>query len=138
VKKPNFLAVFLLFLLPGVAAASQLPLVDPAPITVPANLSQADTVKAIKQGLDYRKWIVGLEQPGLVRATVSASGGVQATVDVSYDAQKIQIKYVSSQNLDEKDAADGQRTIASRYINWSRNLVLSITQALLQQPLGGK
>ena len=136
-KKPNFLAVFLLFLLPGVAAASQLPLVDPAPITVPANLSQADTVKAIKQGLDYRKWIVGLEQPGLLRATVSASGGVQATVDVHYDAQKIQINYVSSQNLDEKDE-NGQRTIASRYINWSRNLVLSITQALLQQPLAGK
>ena len=136
-KKPNFLAVFLLFLLPGMAAASQMPLVDPDPITIPANLSQADAAKAIKQGLDYRKWIVGLEQPGLLRATVSASGGVQATVDVHYDAQKIQINYVSSQNLDEKDE-NGQRTIASRYINWSRNLVLSITQALLQQPLAGK
>ena len=136
-KKLNFLAVFLLFLLPVAASASLLPLVDPDPITVPANLSQADTAQAIKKGLEYRKWAVVQEQPGLVRATVTASGGVQATVDVSYDAQKIQIKYVASQNLDDK-TSNGQHVIGSRYINWSRNLVLSITQALLQQPLAGK
>jgi len=106
-------------------------LVDPQPIAVPANLSQDNTVKAIKHGLEERKWIVVQEVPSLVRATVSASGGVQATVDVSYDAQKIQIKYVASQNLDDQ-ISGGQHMIASRYINWSRNLVLSITQALLQ------
>ncbi len=133
-KKTSFLAVFLLFLLPGLASARQMPLVDPEPINIPAGMPQASAVAAIKAGLAARQWNVLQEKPGWMRATVIASGDVQATVDVVYDAQKVQIKYVASKNLDER-GSDSDRSIGSRYINWSRNLTLSITQALLQQPI---
>ncbi|HWY23524.1 MAG TPA: hypothetical protein VNX47_01310 [Nevskia sp.] len=133
-RKAALAALFSLLALPWSAGASQEPLVDPPAITIPANIPKAAAANAIKQGLDARRWQVDKEQPGLVRATVRASGNVQATVDVSYDAQKIQIRYVASQNLDQRGSGE-QRTIGSRYINWSRNLSLSITQALLQQPI---
>jgi len=132
-RKAIRVALLSLLALPWFAFASQEMLVDPAPITIPANIAQTAAANAIKEGLAFRKWQVDQEKPGLIRATVKASGDVQATVDVRYDAHQIQIKYVSSRNLDEHGSGD-QRTIASRYINWSRNLSLSITQALLQQP----
>lgn len=129
-KKFSMVALCVSLMLPLAALADTIPLVDPAPIIVPPNTAQDTVARAVLEGLAERKWkTVPGEQPGVVHATIIAHGGDQASVDVIYDTQQIQIKYVSSRKMDEAEV-DGKRVIANRYINWSRNLAQSISKAL--------
>ncbi len=83
-----------------------------------------------------RKWEKLSETPGLIEARVTAQGGDSATVDIAYDSGLIQIRYVSSHDLDYREE-NGRRMIANRYISWSRNLAQSIAESLLQQHISG-
>lgn len=129
-KKLSLLALCAGLLLPVAALAEKLPLVDPDPIIVPPNTTADTVARAVLKGLSERKWqAVPGDQPGLVHAHIIAHGGDQASVDVTYDASQVRIHYVSSDKMGE-ETENGQRVINSRYINWSRNLAQSISEAL--------
>lgn len=125
------LAVLLALSMPMAAIAGTEPLVDPDPISVPANMSLDDVASAVLRGLAEHRWAPDgtRTHPGVIQASIRAHGGDQATIEVRFDTRKIQIKYVSSRRMDDQQV-DGQRVISSRYIGWTRNLVLSITKAL--------
>jgi len=48
-------------------------LVDPAPISVPAGLSEQAVAKAITLGVAQRGWIVSKQEPGYMEATLNIS-----------------------------------------------------------------
>ena len=57
------LVAFSLLLSTGVVQARKAELVDPAPIAIPATLTQAQVVTEIKRALIGRGWEVTAEQP---------------------------------------------------------------------------
>jgi len=121
------ICMLLLLILPGIAAAHDVPLVDPEPVEVPAGASEAVIAGAIKSGMAAHRWQVLQEQPGVIRASVTGGGDVEATVDIGYDNRQIRIRYVSDHNLADLYTPN---YIDSRYIYWTRTLAKNIRAAL--------
>jgi hypothetical protein len=119
--RSRFLLVLLLPLLLLTMAFRQSPLVDPAPIAVPAGLAEVQVGKAVKAALIGRGWTVAGEQPGSVNASLSRDEWV-AKIRVDYSTQKVQIRYVDSTNLKYEVKRDGTRLIHSNYMGWMQFL----------------
>jgi len=120
--------VLLLPLLTLLMAAAPL-LVDPAPISVPAGLSEQAVAKAITLGVAQRGWIVSKQEPGYMEATLNIRTHM-AKVSITYDVKSIQIKYLDSTNLDYEVEKDG-RHIHRNYLKWINNIVHDISVQLL-------
>lgn len=108
-----------------VAAA---PLVDPAPIQVPAGLSEKAVAKSIRLGVATRGWIVTRQEPGFMEATLNIRAHT-AKIGIKYDTQSIQINYLESTNLDY-EVKDDVRYIHANYLKWVNNVVHDITVQL--------
>lgn len=108
------------------------PLVDPAPIVVPAGLDQGVVVKAIRQALMYRNWMISAQQPGRILA-VQYLRGNEADIRIDYDASSVRISYAGSRGLDEHDEK-GVRQIHSRYLVWINYLSGDIDTNLQHSP----
>ena len=98
------------------AVAQADPLVDPAPINVPAGVDPVAVGKAIKQALMYRNWMISMEQPGQIDAKLYLRGN-EADIRITYDTSAVHIAYVGSHGLDEGNK-DGVRQIHGRYLVW--------------------
>jgi len=107
----------------------QVPLTDPAPITVPANVSQDKVTQIIEQALSARNWRIVKHVPGEVDAVYDPRD-FSVTIAVHYDPQKIQINYVTSSNL-KYDERNGVRYIHRNYESWIKNLVTDIQNGLM-------
>jgi hypothetical protein len=119
-----FRSRFLLVLLPLLLLTMgfrQSPLVDPAPIAVPAGLHDVQVGKAVKAALLGRGWTVAGEQPGSVSASLSRDNWV-ARIRVDYTTEKVQIRYVDSTHLKYEVKRDGTRLIHSNYMGWMQFL----------------
>ena len=92
-----------------------------------ASLGQrAEQIRAAAAGLG---WATDARGPGLTRAILNIRSH-QAVVDISYDAQRFLISYVSSVNLDY----DGN-TIHRSYNAWVQNLQNAIVAQSGNQPV---
>jgi len=120
-SRSRFLLVLLLPLLLLTMAFRQSPLVDPAPVAVPAGLTDVQVGKAVKAALLGRGWTVTDEQAASVSAQLSREDWV-ARIRVDFDARQVQIRYVDSKNLKYEVKRDGTRLIHSNYMNWMKFL----------------
>ena len=119
--RSRFLLVLLLPLLLLTMAFRQSPLVDPAPISVPAGMTDVQVSKAVRAALMGRGWTIAGEQPGTVNASLSRDNWV-AKIRVDYDTRKVQIRYVDSTHLKYEVKRDGTRLIHSNYMGWMQYL----------------
>ena len=119
------LVAFSLLLSAGVVQARKAELVDPAPISIPAGLDQAQVSKEIRRALIGRGWEVTGEQPGEIDSTLHLREHV-ASIKVTFDASQVRIGYVDSTNLDFAQK-HGQRYIHGNYLGWIGFLVNDIT-----------
>lgn len=99
----------------------QAPLVDPAPISVPAGLTAVQVAKGVRAALIGRGWTVTGQQDGSVSASLSRNEWV-AKIRVDYTTAQVQIRYVDSTNLKYKVKRDGTRLIHSNYMGWMQYL----------------
>jgi hypothetical protein len=104
------------------------PLVDPAPIPVPAGLDAKAVATSIRLGGAQRGWIVTRQEPGAMELTLNIRTHM-AKVGVKYDTQSIQLTYLESTNLDY-EVKKGDRYIHRNYPKWVNNLVNDITMQL--------
>ena len=107
----------------------QVPLTDPAPITVPANVSQDKVTQIIEQALSARNWRIVKHLPGEVDAVYDPRD-FSVTIAVRYDPQKIRINYVTSSKL-KYEERNGVRYIHKNYESWTKNLVTDIQNGLM-------
>ena len=114
--RSRFLPVLLLPLLLLTMAFRQSPLVDPAPIAVPAGMTDVQVGKAVKGALLGRGWTVTDQQAGSISAQLSRDEWV-AKIRVDFDTRQVQILYVDSKNLNHEVKRDGSRLIHSNYMS---------------------
>lgn len=120
------LLVPIAFMLMG---ATAIPLVDPAPVSVPAGLTVDQVTKAIKLGIASRPgWVITKEDKGQFEATLNVRQHM-LKVDIPYSATSFSIKYVDSQNLDYGDKK-GVKVIHPKWVGWTRNLSSDIQREL--------
>jgi hypothetical protein len=113
------------FLLMGARAV---PLVDPAPIPVPAGLSAKDVSRAIGTGIALRKWVVTKDENGKIDAELHLRDHI-ARIAIACSTKLVTPTYVSSDNL-EYSEKKGVRYIHRNYLNWMKNVETDITNAL--------
>ncbi len=104
------------------------PLVDPAPIPVPAGLDDKAVATAIRLGGAQRGWIVTRQDPGSMELTLNIRTHM-AKVGAKYDTKSIQLTYLASTNLDY-EVKKGNRYIHRNYPKWVTNLGNDITVQL--------
>jgi len=102
------------------ARHGSVPLVDPAPVTVPAGAKPADVEKAIFVCGAQRGWKVVDHKPGLV-VLEYAPRQFSVTVSVSYDAHAAKIVYKDSSNM-EYGHEGSEAVIHPNYNRWTNNL----------------
>jgi hypothetical protein len=107
----------------------QVPLTDPAPIPVPANVSQDKVEQVIEQALSARNWRIVKHVPGEVDAVYDPRD-FSVTIAVHYSPQQIQINYVTSTKL-KYEERNGVRYIHRNYESWIKNLVTDIQNGLM-------
>ncbi|MGH8234547.1 MAG: hypothetical protein ACREPU_10185 [Rhodanobacteraceae bacterium] len=109
-------------------AFRQVPLVDPPPIPVPSNVSQAKVEHVIGTALTARNWRIVKHVPGEIDAVYDPRN-FSVTIAVHYNARQIQINYVTSNNL-RYQVKKGVRYIHTNYASWIKNLVTDINNGL--------
>jgi hypothetical protein len=107
----------------------QVPLVDPQPIPVPANASQAQVKQVVGMALTSRGWRIVKNVPGEMDAVYDPRN-FSATIAVHYNVRQIQINYVTSNNL-RYEVKNGVRYIHTNYAGWIKNLVTDISNGLM-------
>jgi hypothetical protein len=83
-------------------AANSVPLVEPGPISMPADkvFTLEEIKKAITAGALRHQWRVESQTPGSIRIILDGRNDKAVLVmDVVYDEKKYSIKYVRSENL---------------------------------------
>jgi hypothetical protein len=134
-KLTTLMAALALLVVTAIPLAWADPLVNPAPIDVPAGVDQAAVQRAIKQALMYRNWMISARQPGRVDATLYLRGN-QARIRVDYDDRRVRVSYVDSRGLDAGTVA-GVQQINGRYLVWIRYLTGDINTNLQHSPRRG-
>ncbi len=104
------------------------PLVDPAPLTVPAVAKAVDVEKAILVSGAQRGWKAVDNKPGLV-VLEYAPREFSVTVAVAYDTHSVKITYKDSSNM-EYGKEGGQTVIHPNYNRWTNNLAHDIEAQL--------
>jgi hypothetical protein len=123
------LLLLLLPLLLLTMAFRQAPLVDPAPINVPAAMSSVQVNKAVKGALLGRGWVVSNEQADGVDGTLNGNDYV-AKIHVAFDTRQIRVTYVDSTNLKYEVKKNGERLIHTNYMGWMKYLTGDIGRNL--------
>lgn len=123
---------FALMLLPFALltmAFHQAPLVNPPSIAVPAKDTPEQVSKSIKAALLHGQWLVTADNPGEIDGTLTRND-YSVNIAVTYDAHKIQVRYVDSANL-KYEKKNGVEYIHRNYLVWIRDLVAQIQSNLL-------
>jgi len=130
------LPVFALLAFSGnVHAGRTAPLVDPAPVSVPAGATEDSLVKDIKRALLGRGWTITAERPGEIDSTLFIRDH-EAKIHVTYDLQSVRFAYVDSKNLNYRLDRKGKAEIHGNYLGWIKNLTndLGVNLQLSQSP----
>ena len=130
------LSVFALLAFSGnVHAGRAAPLVDPAPVSVPAGATEGSLVKDIKRALLGRGWTITAERPGEIDSTLSIRDH-EAKIRITYDLQSVRFAYVDSKNLNYRLDRKGKAEIHGNYLGWIKNLTndLGVNLQLSQSP----
>lgn len=115
------LLVIALMLPQADAIAGREEIVDPAPVAIPAGLSEEQVVKDIRRALIGRGWTVKDQRPGEIDSELHLRDHV-AIIKIAYDANDVRISFVDSQNLEYREKK-GKRYIHSNYLGWIGYLV---------------
>ena len=121
----TLLLIPLAFMLMGARGA---PLVDPAPLAVPAGLTMKDVSKAIRTGIATRGWVVNKDEKGQIDATLN-NREHQVVIAIVYDTKQVKVNYVSSENMNYSEK-NGTRYIHKKYTQWTQNVVADINKEL--------
>lgn len=117
-------------LLWAAGCSRQTPVRNPQPLV--AAPSPELTEQAILDVLPRRRWTAEQVEPGRVVAFLPIKTHL-LRVAIMYDAQQVQIAYLSSDNLNERPGPDGE-TYAHPYVNkWMQRLAADISRALARQ-----
>jgi hypothetical protein len=122
---------YLLILLPFLLllmGARQAPLTDPDPLAVPAGLELRTVEREIKRALIGRGWTITAEADGQIDSTLNVRAHT-ARVRISYDAQRVVLAYVSSENLAYEEKR-GERYIHKNYASWVNNVLSDLSRGL--------
>ncbi len=125
-------AVFALVIvcLVGTSACSHgAPVRNPDPIAAAVN--EEATEVAILEALPKRKWTAEEVTPGRIVAFLPVKGFL-VRAEILYNAQSVQVRYLSSDNLGERVGSDGQVYAHPNVSKWLRNLALTIARGLGQ------
>ena len=108
------------------AACTTVPIMDPPAANLPADPSRTDTevANAIKRAALELGWETRDDGPGEMTATLHLRTHV-AVVSIHYDANRYEIRYADSTNLDHQ----GDR-IHRNYNSWVKNLDARIRKQL--------
>jgi hypothetical protein len=128
-RRSRWLLLLLLPMLLLTMAFRQAPLVDPAPIDVPAAMSSVQVSKAVKGALLGRGWVVSNEQADGVDGTLNGNDYV-AKIHVAFDTRQIRVTYVDSTNLKYEVKKNGERLIHTNYMGWMKYLTGDIGRNL--------
>jgi hypothetical protein len=123
------LLVPLAFMLMG---ARNIPLVDPAPIAVPAGLSIKEVSAAVRMGLSKRNWIVAKDEAGKDGGKMEAVLNVRKHVlriALKYNKSNVQMTYLSSENLLEEEK-NGVKHVHKKVPQWLSNTSSDIASSL--------
>lgn len=128
--KPARFFVLLLLLLPVLSMAQlrATDLRDPAPVSVPAGVSQADAKKAVIDAMIARGWVVAEESDDHVVADLHIRDH-WAQIHIAIGQRAIEISYVDSDNLRYEERR-GRTLIHKNYIGWVENLAGDIRNHL--------
>ncbi|MBC6906687.1 hypothetical protein DWB84_14640 [Saccharophagus sp. K07] len=108
-------------------------LVDPAPVAVPAGISEKSVVKHIKKAFVGRNWMIEEEEKGKITASVRVRSHT-ARIAAVYNNKQVQFTYVSSDNLAYKEK-NGKRYIHKNYLNWVENVRSDLSKGLQLEAL---
>ncbi|MEP7244601.1 MAG: hypothetical protein ABI885_13115 [Gammaproteobacteria bacterium] len=113
------------FMLMGARSA---PLVDPAPVPVPAGMAVKDVSKAIRAGVVLRGWVVSKDDGSKIDAVLNNRDHT-VNIAIAYDATQVKVSYVSSDKMlyTEKN---GTRYIHKKYMAWASNVANDISREL--------
>lgn len=128
-SRSRLLLLLLLPMLLLTMAFRQAVLIDPAPISVPAGMTEMQVGKAIKAALVGRGWAISGEHAGAIDSTLTGNDYV-ANIRVAYDTHQVKITYVGSTNLKYEVKRDGTRLIHTNYMNWMKFLTGDIGRDL--------
>lgn len=128
------LAMLALLALAGTVHARSDELADPAPIAIPAGLTDKQINREIQRSLLSRGWRVSDSQPGRIDSVLNLREH-EARIRISWDDAQVRIAYVGSVNLDYKEKR-GKRYIHSNYLNWMNYLQNDIYANLAVAKLG--
>lgn len=117
------------------AIAGREEIVDPAPVAIPAGLSEEQVVKDIRRALIGRGWTVKDQRPGEIDSELHLRDHV-AIIKIAYDANDVRISFVDSQNLDYREKK-GKRYIHSNYLGWIGFLVQDLNTNFRITAAGG-
>ncbi|QNM95941.1 hypothetical protein [Chitinimonas koreensis] len=134
-KRGLILAGLVLAFAAAPAAARQAPLIEPAPVQLSAATGQPQTAEAVRaaivEGALRLGWMVSKQEPGRLVLTYNKQGKHEVTIEVAYDADKYQIKYLGSQNMNYEKTGE-QAEIHPNYNRWISNLIAQINKAALK------
>ena len=118
------------FLMLAHPALANVPLVEPAPVAVPSDVSTEQLLRALKIAFVERGWMVTKEEPGRLEATLNVRKHM-LQVEAMYDASQVTFAYLDSVNLDYEEKK-GVKYIHRKYAGWMNNVVVGLRRAMLQ------
>lgn len=102
-------------------AFRQSPLVDPAPVDIPAGMTAVPVGKAVKAALLGRGWVVSNDQSDGVDGTLKGNG-YAAKIHVAFDPRQVKITCVDSAHLKYEVKKDGEHLIHTHDMGWMKFL----------------
>ncbi len=133
--KKTMVCALALSLSVGLAQArSTEPLIEPSRVLLVSSQDRSlDQIKqAIVRGGARHNWTLAKDEPGKLTLKYNKQNKHEVVVDVSYDQQGFQIRYVSSLNM-KHDSATGE--IHPFYNRWVSNLSQAISMEINQLSL---
>lgn len=130
-QKSLLLLVLGALAVPAVAAMRSVPMLEPSPVAIPADLPLELVSKAIKLSLVDRKWIVSKEEPGYIEGTLHVRQHM-LKMGFRYDAKQVTVEYLDSAELGYRMEKD-QRYIHPKFHNWTNNVVSDLQAKLLHE-----
>lgn len=116
------ISILLLGSLPAEAQRRASDLVDPAPIAIPAGVSQAAAKEAVVNALLARGWAVIEETDDQIIADLNVRSH-WAQIGIDIEERAVVISYRNSENLRYTERSDGRIVIHNNYLAWVDNLV---------------
>jgi hypothetical protein len=113
-----------LLLFAEASQARTAPLVDPAPLNIPAGFDQAAVVAAIKKALTKRHWEISAERPGYLEAILRPDDHM-AHVRITWNEREVHFAYINSENLNYA-VDDGRVVIHPEYLVWVNYVVFDV------------